>query len=107
MRRFFLVFATVLCASAFPALAAPTCQDANGTTARCGSPGAMPIGWKLPDDEFLRRQAALGNVADPQTVVNAIALIAALLAILALLPDFDGRSDGDWDEQEGDKRRRR
>ncbi len=97
----------LLCAPVGPALAAPTCQDANGSAARCGAPNAMPLGWKLPDEEFHRRQAALGNVADPRDVLNAIALIGALLVIIALLPDFDGRSDGDWDEQEGDDRRRR
>jgi hypothetical protein len=67
----------------------------------------MPAGWKLPDEEYRRRQAALGNVVDPHALLNAFALIASLLAIIALLPDFDGRSDGDWDEQEGDNRRRR
>ena len=92
---------------AYPALAAPTCQDANGSAARCGAVNAMPLGWKLPDEEYRRRQAALGNVVDPHALLNAVALIASLLAIIALLPDFDGRSDGDWDEQEGDNRRRR
>ena len=108
MRRFLLVFLTLLlCAPAYPALAAPTCQDANGSAARCGTPNAMPLGWKLPDEEYRRRQAALGNVVDPHALLNAVALIASLLAIIALLPNFDGRSDGDWDEQEGDNRRRR
>lgn len=109
MRRFLLILAIVLlpCAAAYPALAAPTCQDANGSAARCGASNAMPLGWKLPDDVFRQRQAALGNVADPRDILNAIGLIVALLAIIALLPDFDGRSDGDWDEQEGDNRRRR
>ena len=106
MHRFLLVFATLICVSA-PALAAPTCQDANGSAARCGAANAMPLGWKLPDEEYTRRQTALGNVVDPHALLNAIALIASLLAIIALLPDFDGRSDGDWDEQEGDHRRRR
>ncbi len=107
MRRFLLVFAMLLCASACPAPAAPTCEDANGSVARCGAANAMPLGWKLSDEEFHRRQTALGNAFDPRELLNAIALIAALLAILALLPDFDGRSDEDWDTQEGDKRTRR
>jgi hypothetical protein len=34
-------------------------------------------------------------------------LIGSLLTIIALLPDFDGRADDDWDEQEGDDRRQR
>ena len=107
VRRFLLLVAMLLCISVGPALAAPTCQDANGSAARCGAANAMPQGWKLPDDEYRRRQAALGNVADPAALLNAVALIAALLALIALLPDFDGRSDADWDEQEGDKPRRR
>jgi hypothetical protein len=88
-------------------LAAPTCQNANGSVARCGSPGAMPVGWKLPDDEYKLRQAALGNRTEPWALLDAVVLVASLLAIIALLPDFDGSSDVDWDEQEGDNRRRR
>lgn len=107
MRRFLLAIAILLSASAGPALAAPTCQDVNGSVARCGTPGAMPLGWKLPDEEYDRRQAALGNDTDPHALLHAIILVASLLAIIALLPDFDGRSDVDWDEQEGDDRRRR
>jgi hypothetical protein len=106
MRRFLLLAATLLGATTLPALAAPTCQDANGSVARCGAANAMPLGWKLSDEEYHRRQAALGNVFDPRELLNAIALIAALLAIIALLPDFDGRSDDDWDEQEGQDRTR-
>ncbi len=108
MRGFPLISAIAFCAVAIgPALAAPTCQDANGSVARCGTPGAMPLGWKLSDDEFHQHQAALGNVFDPKEVMNAIALIVGLLAIIALLPAFDGRSDIDWDEQEDDRRERR
>jgi hypothetical protein len=107
MRRFMVAIAILLCASVSPALAAPTCQNANGSVARCGSPGAMPVGWKLPDDEYKLRQAALGNRTEPWALLDAIVLVASLLAIIALLPDFDGSSDVDWDEQEGDNRRRR
>jgi hypothetical protein len=107
MRRLVIAIGILLFAAAAPALAAPTCQDANGTTARCGTPGAMPVGWKLTNAEFERRQTALGNVIDPDVAVAAFILIAALLAIIALLPEFDGRSGDDWDEQEGDERRLR
>jgi len=106
MRRLLLVLVLLLGSPHGAALAAPTCQDINGSTARCGAPNAMPLGWKLPDDEFARRQAALGNLNDPHVIWNAIALVAALLTIIALLPDFDGRSDRDWDRQEGDRPRR-
>ncbi|MEJ0097542.1 MAG: hypothetical protein WDM84_05900 [Bauldia sp.] len=107
-RRFLLLLTTLLCVSAGPALAAPTCQDANGSAARCGAANAMPQGWKLPDEEYRRRQAALGNVADPQALLNAIILIAGLLALIALLPDFDGRAPTPiGTSRKGDKPRRR
>ena len=106
VRRLVVITATVFCAAAWPAAAAPTCQDANGSVARCGAANAMPQGWRLSGDEYHRRQAAIGNVFDPREVIGAIALIAGLLAIVALLPNFDGSSDADWDKQEGDRRRR-
>jgi len=110
VRRFAFAIAVLLCGIACPAMAAPTCQDVNGSAARCGAPNAMPLGWRLSEDEYHRRQQALGNTNDPWLVVNAVTLIAGLFAIIALLPNFDGRSDRDWDRQEGDtppRRRRR
>jgi hypothetical protein len=43
------VVALLLAASA--AQAAPTCQDRHGGTVRCGTSGAMPVGWTLPVGE--------------------------------------------------------
>ena len=106
VRRLVVITATVFCAAAWPAAAAPTCQDANGSVARCGAANAMPREWRLSSEEYHRRQAAIGNVFDLEEALGAAALIAALLAIIALLPNFDGRSATDWDEQEGDRRRR-
>jgi len=110
MRHFGLVLLISLgmaAGSILPTVAAPTSQDANGTTTRCGTPNAMPVGWQLSAEEFHQRQEALGNVFDSRTLMSALALIAALFAIITLLPDFDGRSGNDWDEQEGDRPRRR
>ena len=51
MRRFLLaLIAVVALFSAFSApaaIAAPTCQDVHGGTIRCGTPGAMPVGWAM------------------------------------------------------------
>lgn len=87
------------------AIAAPTCPD-NGTTTRCGTPHAMPVGWRLPPEEFNRRQALVQGEPTPHAFSNAVVFIVLLLSIIALLPDFDGRNDSDWDEQEGDGPRR-
>jgi hypothetical protein len=108
MRPLILLFAMLaLLVSAPAAMAAPTCQDINGTTTRCGTADAMPVGWSLPPAEFNSRQAALrSDDANPSALPNALCFIFLLLALFAVLPDFDGRSDADWDEQEGDDRRR-
>jgi hypothetical protein len=106
VRRIALITAMTLCVAASPAAAAPTCEDINGSAARCGAANAMPPEWRLSSDEYHLRQTAIGNVFDPHNVLDAIALIAGLLTIVALLPNFDGRADADWDEQEGDRRRR-
>src|SRR5262249_31538461 len=44
--------------SAPQALAAPTCQTARGETIRCGTEGAMPVGWTLSAGERLARPAS-------------------------------------------------
>jgi hypothetical protein len=108
MRPLILPFAILALLSGVPAAsAAPTCQDKDGTTIRCGTANAMPIGWSLPPAEFNQRQAALQSDTDPKALPNAIFFIALLLILFALLPDFDGRNDADWDEQEGDDKKRR
>jgi hypothetical protein len=83
-----------------PAAAAPTCQDLQGMTIRCGVPGAMPVGWTLPDSE-----RPTPPVADLSNLWRAIALVALLLALFAAMPEFDGRTSADWGEQEDDDRR--
>jgi len=97
MPRFALlaILAFLLCAA--PALAAPTCQDRNGTTIRCGAPDAMPPGWTLPPEEFNRRQAELHNKTNPDTILEAVVVIALFLVGIALLPEFDGRRNEDWE----------
>ena len=54
MRRSLLaLIAVAILFSAPAAMAAPTCQDVNGGTIRCGTPGAMPVGWTLPFEQRL------------------------------------------------------
>jgi len=88
--------------SAGPAPAAPTCQDRNGLTIKCGVEGAMPVGWTLPFEE--RRSKPAGPSASE--LFGLIATIGLLFALIALLPEFDGRRDSDWDRQEGDDQER-
>jgi hypothetical protein len=88
--------------SAAAAPAAPTCLDAGGATVRCGTPGAMPVGWTLPPAQMAARPVP---VADPKVLAAGLYLVVAIFALLALMPDFDGRFDDDWDEAERDQRR--
>jgi hypothetical protein len=100
MRRLILVLAApaLLLLAAPPATAGPTCQDQSGMTVRCGTAGAMPVGWTAPGS----RAAGVGPT--PTQVLGLAGAIGGLFALLALLPDFDGR---DWDRQEGDEGPRR
>jgi hypothetical protein len=93
-------------ASASPALAAPTCDNRNGETVRCGTPGAMPVGWTPSPGEILNHSATPPELT-PAEVAALIYILGAFFAILALMPQFDGWRDGDWDEQEGDRDKRR
>ncbi len=46
MRALFLASAALVLLLAAPeSRAGPTCQDHSGETIRCGTPGAMPVGW--------------------------------------------------------------
>ena len=91
--------AAAMLVTAHPALAAPTCQDKDGLTIRCGTEGAMPVGWALPYEERKIRPP----VPSPSELLLLIATLGLLFALIALLPDFDGRRNADWDAQEGDR----
>jgi hypothetical protein len=66
------------------AWSAPTCQDRSGMTTRCGTEGAMPVGWTAPEAD---RHLPEGN---PRDIWEAAAGILLLFALIALLPEFDG-----------------
>jgi len=80
------------------ATAAPTCQDRSGDTIRCGTEGAMPVGWTLPALQRLEVTAARPQVA-PASLFGLGLFLIGFFALLALLPDFDGK----WDPQERDE----
>ena len=101
MRLLVLAFAFVL-STASAALAAPTCNDVGGHTVRCGTPGAMPVGWE-PSPEVLaaREPEAPGDFTSTQ-MFGLVCFIGGLLALFALLPDFEDEKGGGWDRQEDD-----
>src|SRR5579859_2440678 len=84
------------------ALAAPSCLDRQGGTVRCGTAGAMPVGWTLPPDQARARLAAMDDEVGAGRLIGLACVIGGLFALLALLPDFDGG----WDRQEDDRERR-
>ena len=82
-----------------PALAAPICFNRAGDTVHCEVKGAMPIGWRLPPDEAVRREM---NQPHPTSrdILKVAAGLLLFFALIALLPEFDGARDQDWDKQE-------
>ena len=95
--------AAVLLLIAPSAHAAPTCVDKNGETIRCGVAAAMPVGWTPSPQQRLNWQIANPPHSDRAPMLKAIWLIGLFLAMIALMPEFDGTRDGDWDKQEGDE----
>ena len=104
MRGLVLAFvAAVALLGAHAAVAAPTCQDRNGDTIKCATPGAMPVGWTLPLAERLEKERSRPPKYPSANVLELLWVIGMFFALLALLPEFEG----DWDKQEGDDKRRR
>ena len=93
MRRLVFAFATVWLFVAPQASAGPACWDRNGDPIRCGAPGAMPVGWSPPRDQ---------HAAPPQyeNLLKAACIIGALLCVIALLPEFDGTRNEDWEQKD-------
>jgi hypothetical protein len=83
-----------LCASS--ATAAPTCLDRQGDMARCGSAGAMPVGWSPPADMEGARLVA--DAPDEGKLIGLTVFLAGLFGLIALMPDFEGK----WDREAGD-----
>ena len=92
MRRSWLALiaaATLFSASA--AMAAPTCQDIHGGTIRCGTSGAMPVGWTLPFEQ--RLENGWVDPVEPLQLLRVICVLGIYFCLLAMLPDFEGWSD--------------
>jgi hypothetical protein len=82
-----------------PASPAPICFTRAGDTVHCDAKDAMPIGWRLPPDEAARREM---NQPHPSSsdILKVVAVLVLFFALIALLPEFDGARDQDWDTQE-------
>jgi hypothetical protein len=88
------------------AAAAPTCLDRNGDTIRCGTKGAMPVGWK-PTAQFMwDKEISRPAEENLDMLAKVICALALFFAMIALMPKFDGSRAQDWDRQEGDDDRR-
>jgi len=82
-----------------PAHAAPICFTRAGDTVHCDAQNAMPLGWRLPPDEAVRREM---NQPHPSagSILKVVAGLVLFFALIALMPEFDGAHDQDWDAQE-------
>jgi hypothetical protein len=103
LRALFLALGLLL---STPALPAPICFTRAGDTVHCDSKGAMPLGWRLPPDEAARREM---NQPRPTSrdILKVVAVLVLFFALIALMPEFDGARDQDWDPQEKRDRDRR
>lgn len=82
-----------------PALCAPICLTRAGDAVHCEARGAMPLGWQLPPDQAARRE--MDQPHPPTSAILKVAVgLALFFALIALMPEFDGRRDQDWDAQE-------
>jgi hypothetical protein len=86
-----------------PAFAAPTCQNRGGDTVRCGTGGAMPVGWRLPPGQRADRDASRPADLTLAEGLALVYLVGGLFVLLALMPPFDGWRPGDWGRQEEDE----
>ena len=66
----------------------------------------MPVGWTLSPGQRLARQMAAPADKSANQLLKIFGGLGAFLALIALMPKFDGARDGDWDRQESDTRKR-
>jgi hypothetical protein len=96
MRELAAIWATLLLMlAAAPALAAPTCWDRAGHVVRCGTAGAGPVGAALTPDQDAARLAIPTFRLSAREAFALAAVVGGLFALIALMPRFDGRWDGD------------
>ena len=101
MRALFLT-AALLIIPAPTAWAAPTCQNREGITTRCGTPGAMPVGWEPSPQELWERELSRPPGPDRESLWTAFSVIGLLFGLIALMPRFDGSRDEDWQTHDKD-----
>lgn len=94
MRR--LILALLLLFAA-PAQAAPTCLDGKGLTIRCGVPGAMPVGWRPSEQQIAEWRRTRPPGPGANELFKLVLGLAAIFALIALMPEFDGARDDDWE----------
>jgi hypothetical protein len=102
--RWRILAVLVALATAQAAAAAPTCNDVEGRTVRCGTPGAMPVGWKPAPGVVAARLAAEPAGPTSTQMLGMLGFVGGLLALFALMPDFETPDGGGWDRQDGDER---
>jgi hypothetical protein len=90
--------AVALILGASAASAAPNCVNVQGEMARCGAPGAMPVGWSPPAAVAAARPTGEADASDTGKLLGLTAFLAGLFGLIALMPDFEGK----WDRQAGD-----
>ncbi len=87
---------------ATPASAAPTCLNRHGDTVRCEAADAMPLGWTPSPEQHLKWQMEQPPGPSASQLLSGALAFCLFLAMIALLPEFDGTRDSDWGAQEGD-----
>jgi hypothetical protein len=106
MRVVTLALILSLCA-ACPAAAAPTCLTYTGDTIRCGAHGAMPVGWKPSAQQLWDREISKPAEQNLEMLAKVVCGLVLFLAMIALMPKFDGTKPEDWDRQEEDEEKKR
>ena len=95
MRAGILILALLF---ATPVPAAPTCQDRNGDTIKCGAPGAMPVGWTPSPQQLWDRELSRTPEPSRGELLSAFCMVGLILALIALLPEFHG-----WREEQDEE----
>jgi hypothetical protein len=97
--------AAVLLLAAPAAIAAPICFNQEAQTVRCDAKDAMPVGWRPSAEQIQAQQATQPPEPSASVILQVVLAICAFLAMIALLPEFDGSHGADWDREEDDERR--
>jgi hypothetical protein len=94
----------VLLLWSLPAFAAPICFNHAGDTVHCNVPSAMPVGWEPSAEEHQRWLKKQPPTPSANVLLGTAIALLAFLAMIGLMPEFDGRDDDDWkDPDQGPK----